>query len=112
MLRVLLSLGNILYVREFCVSNNAGIYCLGFLETAFRLRFSAYGFPLTAFRLPFSAYRVLDRFGLVHVDWTASFWIGLKFSNWLQACYDLLVDAVNQIVNSIFSWQHFDALPK
>ena len=70
MLRVLLALGNILCVREFCVSRNVGIYCLRFLETA---------------------YRLLDYFGL--------YWI--KFSNWLlQACYDLRVDAVNQIVNT------------
>ena len=36
MLRVLLALGNILCVREFCVTHNIGIYCLRFLETAFR----------------------------------------------------------------------------
>ena len=37
MLRVLLALGNILCVRKFCVSHNVGIYCLRFLETAYRL---------------------------------------------------------------------------
>ena len=37
MLRVLLALRNILCVREFCVSHNVDIYCLRFLETAFRL---------------------------------------------------------------------------
>ena len=49
---------------------NVGVYCLRFLETA---------------------YRLLDHFGL---NW-------IKFLNWqLQACYDLRVDAVNQIVNT------------
>ena len=71
MLRVLLALGNILRVHECCVLHNVGIYCLRFLETA---------------------YRLLDQFGL--------HWI--KFFNWLlQACYDLRVDAVNQIVNTM-----------
>ena len=37
MLPVLLALRNIFCVREFCVSHNVGIYCLRFLETAFRL---------------------------------------------------------------------------
>ena len=54
---------------SFVFLHNVGIYSLRFLETV---------------------YRLLDYFGL--------HWI--KFSNWLlQACYDLRVDAVNQIVN-------------
>ena len=53
MLRVLLALRNISCVREFFVSDNVGIYCLRFLETAY------------CFRLPLSAcWTTLDCIGL------------------------------------------------